>query len=96
MGPRIREDTGGDGLPFSSSRGQAVSGGTGMGPRIREDNGRGRFPVCVFTGASCERGDGDGDGPPHPRGEREEEDFCGNEIPRLRCAALGMTCCQGE
>ena len=40
MGPRMREDNGwGSGLPFSSSRGQAVSGGMGMGPRIREDTG---------------------------------------------------------
>ena len=50
-----------------------MSGGTGMGSRIREDNGRGWIPVCVFTGASCERGDGDGF--PHPRGQREGKDF---------------------
>ncbi len=54
--PASARTTGGDGFPFASSRGQAVSGGTGMGPRIREDNGRGWVPVCVFTGAGCERG----------------------------------------
>ena len=44
------------------SRCHGGAGGTGMGPRIREDNGRGRVPVCVFTGASCERGKGTGMG----------------------------------
>ena len=42
MGPRIREDTGGDGFPSLSSWGKALRGhDEGMGPRIREDNGRG-------------------------------------------------------
>ena len=34
----------------SSSRGQAVSGGTGMGPRIREER-EGSVAVFVFAGA---------------------------------------------
>ena len=59
MGAHMREDN------VCVFRGQAVSGGTGMGPR----EGRGWIPVCVFTGAGCERGDGDGS--PHPRGQRE-------------------------
>ena len=56
------------------------------------DGGDGRprgSPLPVLVGVRR-------DGCPHARGQREEEDCCSNEIPRLRCAALGMTCCQGE
>ena len=76
--------------------------GRGMGPRIREDNGWG-----VFTGAGSlregRRGELEGegrrewpkrDGRPLGSPLRGEGGMAegGNEIPRLRFAALGMTC----
>ena len=54
-----------------------------MGPRIREDNGRGWIPVCVFTGAGCERGDGDGS--PHPRGQREGDGLSPTVFTSVGC-----------
>ena len=56
MGPRIREDTGGDGSPSLSSRGQALrrhSRGDGS-PRPR-GHGWGWVPVPVFTGSGSAR-----------------------------------------
>ena len=76
--------------------------GKGMGPRIREDNGRG-----VFTRAGSSREErrgeleGEGrrewpkrDGRPLGSPLRGEGGMAepGNEIPRLRCATLGMRC----
>ena len=76
--------------------------GKGMGPRIREDNGGGVF---TRAGSSREgrRGELEGEGrrewpkrDERPLGSplRGEGGMAepGNEIPRPRCATLGMTC----
>ena len=79
--------------------------GRGMGPRIREDNGWGVF---TGAGSLREgrRGELEGEGrrewpkrdgrplgsPLRGEGGRRARGREDDEIPRLRCAALGMTC----
>ena len=48
--PACARTTGGDGFPFSPSRGQAVIGGTGMGSCIREDKGKRWIPRLRLHG----------------------------------------------
>ena len=57
MGPRIREDEGGEIIT-----GQALRGNNGMGPRIREDKGGEIITGQVLCGDN-------GDGSPHSRGQ---------------------------